>query len=264
MISRSPILILLAAAACGGAIDQKDGTSSGSSGSTTTPPSTPGASSSSSGGPIITPTPSAGSCALSVPAPISEDFEKGLNPTWGSTNAANFTIDQKRPLSGTRSLLGTFKTGESSFLTVRLPSVCAIRIAFLMRADATFLKGSTTFLRITTERAQFHLRVQQNIFSIAQIGSGSGASYMKAGGVIATLLPDAMTKLSFSIDVIKARTETLVSSEGDPTPTKPTTDSASDPGGALLGGISAVDIGISPGIQNVTTGSLWLDDFTIE
>lgn len=251
----SPLaLVVLIASACGGAVD-KDASSSSSGGSTTTPPS--GSSTSSTGG-VTTPTPAAGACAASLPTPVIEDFDQSLNPTWGSTNVTAFAIDQKRPITGTGSLRGTFKgaNNANSFLTVRLPAVCAIKLSFNVRFDAEFAKSSATFLRVTTEKTFFHFRVDNGAIMFAH----TMGSVNLNGFALKPAIPEAETNIAFSLDVTKRQYELVT--EGDPSSS--TRTGQTSPDGSTAGAITSIEIGTAPDIASAAMGSFWLDDFIVQ
>jgi hypothetical protein len=192
---------------------------------------------------------------------VIEDFDQSINPTWGSTNVTAFAIDQKRPISGSGSLRASFKgvSNANSFLTVRLPAVCAIKLSFNVRFDAEFSKSSATFLRVTTEQALYHFRVEGGSIAFASTGIRAEAAYMTGLGALKPAIADVPTNITFSLDVTKKQLEIVT--EGDPSGTRV---SPTAPNGWAVGAITSIEIGTAPDVASTANGSFWLDDFIVQ
>lgn len=196
--------------------------------------------------------------------PVRNDFESGLDSTWKATDESAFRLDAERPLAGAQSLRIAYRQ-SASFITIPMPSVCAVRIAFALRADAMLLEtGGVTLARITAGPGTwFHLLLNGSNVSLAQeirTTTAAGISYSAAPFKLAA---DTPTAVVVTVDLRTNTTSVVGAPLGQPLPAaRPTPmriDDASKPGP-----ITSVELGAAPGVISEGVGLLWIDDLAIE
>jgi hypothetical protein len=201
------------------------------------------------------------------PAPaVTADFETELDPSWPVTDPTGIRLDGALPITGARSLRIAYRQQES-FVTIPMPSVCSVRIAFTFRADTMLLStGTVTIARVTAGAgSQFHLQVGSGGLLLAQELKTAGAVGLAVGMPVGSVAPDVASAVVLTVDLRTKTTSVAVAPVGEPLPSAapgPMRVDEADP--ANPGPITAVDLGSARGIVSDGVGILLIDDLTID
>src|SRR6185369_14480950 len=132
--------------------------------------------------------------------PMRSDFESGLDPSWQVTDPSAFRMETERPIHGAQSLRIAFRQ-KASFLSFMTPNVCAVRLAFTLRADAQLLGSETTIARIVTAGgSRFHLRLGSHGLSLAEEMRSAEAAGISFGMPFANVAPDTALTMAVTVD----------------------------------------------------------------